>query len=132
MARKSFETIELGEAAVVPAPDGSRVRILPALAGGSMAHFTLEPGKVSIAVRHRSVEEIWFITGGRGEMWRADAAGEEVTPVTEGVALTIPLGTSFQFRTAGSSPLTAVAITMPPWPGEGEAETVCGPWQPVL
>lgn len=132
MAGKNFETIVLDEAAAVPAPDGSRVRILPTLAGGSMAHFTLEPGKVSIAVRHRSVEEIWFITGGRGEMWRADAAGEEVTTVTEGVALTIPLGTSFQFRTAGSAPLTAVAITMPPWPGEGEAKTVSGPWQPVL
>ncbi len=132
MAAKVFETIDLGEASVVPAPDGSQVRILPALAGGSMAHFTLDPGQVSIAVRHRSVEEIWFVTGGSGEMWRSGGGREEVTPVTEGVALTIPLGTSFQFRATGSAPLTAVAITMPPWPGEGEAETVSGPWQPVL
>lgn len=43
----------------VLAPDGSEVRILLALAGGSMSHFLLPPGQVSRAVRHRTVEEIW-------------------------------------------------------------------------
>ncbi len=132
MPDTNFETISLDEAIAVPAPDGSQVRILPALAGGSMAHFTLDPGQVSIAVRHRSIEEIWYITGGAGEMWRTADGREEVTPLSEGVALTIPVGTSFQFRASGPAPLTAVAITMPPWPGEGEAETVDGPWKPEL
>jgi mannose-6-phosphate isomerase-like protein (cupin superfamily) len=40
--------------------------------------------------------------------------------------LTIPLGTSFQFRATGDEPLAAVAVTMPPWPGAGEAYEVAG------
>jgi mannose-6-phosphate isomerase-like protein (cupin superfamily) len=42
--------------------------------------------------------------------------------------MTIPLGTGFPFRAAGDEPLRAVAITMPPWPGEDEAVPVDGPW----
>jgi len=48
-----------------------------------------------------------------------------------GVALTIPLGTRFQFRTTGREALTAVAVTMPPWPGDDEAVAVDGPWTPT-
>ena len=48
----------------VVAPDGSDVRILPGLAGGGMAHFELAPGETSIAVVHRTVEEIWFFVSG--------------------------------------------------------------------
>jgi len=33
-----------------------------------MAHFHLPAGQVSRAVRHRTVEEIWFVLSGRGEM----------------------------------------------------------------
>ena len=35
-----------------------------------MAHFELPPGETSTAVAHRTVEEVWFFLGGRGEMWR--------------------------------------------------------------
>ena len=114
------------------APDGSGVRILPALAGGSMAHFELPPGEVSIPVTHRTVEEIWFFLSGRGEMWRKQGDREETTPVHADVSITIPLGTHFQFRTLGDEPLCAVAITMPPWPGPDEAYPVEGPWEPRL
>jgi mannose-6-phosphate isomerase-like protein (cupin superfamily) len=110
------------------APDGSDVRILCALKGGGMAHFTLAPGRVSKAVRHRTVEEIWFITVGAGEMWRKTADEESVTALAPGLSLTIPLGSAFQFRATGDGPLEAVAITMPPWPGEDEAEFVAGRW----
>jgi mannose-6-phosphate isomerase-like protein (cupin superfamily) len=112
------------------APDGSAVRVLLALRGGSMAHFELAPGETSAAVRHRTVEELWYFVGGRGEMWRRDADGREaVDPVETGVALDIPLGTSFQFRAVGDEPLRAVGVTMPPWPGEDEAELVDGRWE---
>lgn len=80
------------------APDGSDVRVLLALQGGSMAHFELAPGRTSIAVTHRTMQEIWFLIGGRGEMWRKQGALEEVVPVEADVCLTIPLGTYFQFR----------------------------------
>ena len=105
------------------------MRPLLSLSGGSMAHFQLAAGKTSIAVAHRSVEEIWFVTGGRGEMWRKQADAEEVIALAPGVCLTIPLGTAFQFRSSGPEPLRIVAITMPPWPGEDEAYSVEELWQ---
>jgi mannose-6-phosphate isomerase-like protein (cupin superfamily) len=108
------------------------VRVLLSLRGGSMAHFALAPGQTSRAVTHRTVEEIWFFLSGRGEMWRKQGEHEEIVPVEPGVCLTIPLGTRFQFRSFGDEPLTAVAVTMPPWPGEGEAVIVEGPWLPTV
>jgi mannose-6-phosphate isomerase-like protein (cupin superfamily) len=119
---------QLPETPDVTAPDGSDVRILCGLKGGSMAHFSLDPGKVSKAVMHRTVEEIWYIIAGEGEMWRADSLHEMVIALRPGLSLTIPVGTSFQFRSTGPSALEAVAITMPPWPGEGEAVLVKGVW----
>lgn len=124
-------TLHLDDAPLVVAPDGSDVRVLLRLAGGSMAHFSLAPGRVSRAVTHRTVSEIWFVLGGRGEMWRAagDALagdGGSIEILEPGVCLTIPPGTSFQFRASRDEPLAAIAITMPPWPGDDEAIPVEG------
>jgi mannose-6-phosphate isomerase-like protein (cupin superfamily) len=124
----AFDTKLLPGAHDVLAPDGSEVRLLLALAGGSMAHFTLPPGQVSRAVRHRTVEEIWYVLSGGGEMWRARSGHAEITPLAPGVCLTLPVGTTFQFRAGADAPFTAVAITMPPWPGMDEAEFVAGAW----
>jgi mannose-6-phosphate isomerase-like protein (cupin superfamily) len=93
-----------------------------------MAHFQLAAGQVAKAVIHRSVEEIWFILAGRGEMWRQQGEREEILALEPGVCLTIPLGTRFQFRASATEGVSAVAVTMPPWPGEGEAVFVPGPW----
>jgi mannose-6-phosphate isomerase-like protein (cupin superfamily) len=123
-----FETLALADAPLVKAPDGSDVRPLLSLAGGSLAHFELEPGKTSIAVAHRTVEESWFVIGGHGEMWRKQVEREEVVELAAGVSLTIPVGTSFQFRSFGPQPLAIIAITMPPWPGAEEAYAVGGKW----
>jgi mannose-6-phosphate isomerase-like protein (cupin superfamily) len=114
------------------APDGSRVRVLLGLASGSCAHFELAPGQTSVAVCHRTVEEIWFVVSGHGEMWRRQAAHEQIVSLDAGVCLTIPLGTQFQFRSLGPEPLTFVAVTMPPWPGEHEAFEVSGAWTPTV
>ena len=114
----------------VVAPDGSDVRILLRLAGGSMAHFELAGGQTSRAVLHRSVDEIWYVLRGRGEMWRSHAAQEAIVPLEPGTCLSIPVGTRFQFRSLGDGPLSAVAVTMPPWPGEDEAIEVSGAWRP--
>ena len=114
------------------APDGSDVRVLLQLAGGSMAHFELAPRRTSTAVTHRSVEEIWFVLSGRGEMWRRQGEHEAIVTLQAGVCLTIPHGTHFQFRALGETPLAAVGVTMPPWPGEGEAIVVPGPWTPSV
>lgn len=114
------------------APDGSEVRVLLRLAGGSMAHFTLPAGETSIAVAHRTVEEIWYIISGRGEMWRKQEGREEVVTLEPGVCLTLPLGTAFQFRAAPGAALVAVGVTMPPWPADDEAYPVEGCWEPSV
>ncbi|HEX5683146.1 MAG TPA: cupin domain-containing protein [Ideonella sp.] len=123
-----FATMPLPAAPTVTAPDGSAVRVLLSLAGGSMAHFELAPGQTSQAVSHRTVEEIWFVVAGCGEMWRRQGEHQEVVRLEPGVCLTIPVGTHFQFRAAPTLPVSAVGITMPPWPGEDEAVPVPGHW----
>jgi mannose-6-phosphate isomerase-like protein (cupin superfamily) len=125
---KSFSTKQLSVAPDAEAPDGSDVRVLLSLAGGGMAHFGLAPRQTSKAVTHRTVEKIWFFTAGRGQMWREQGGESEIVDVFPGVCLTIPLGTHFQFRSRDSEALAAVCVTMPSWPGEGEAITVQGPW----
>ena len=123
-----FTTKRISDRRDAVAPDGSDVRILLGLRGGGLAHFELAPGRTSIAVTHRTVEEIWFFLSGRGEMWRKLESQEEVVPVESGVCITIPLGTWFQFRALGTEPLRALGVTMPPWPGEGEAYEIPGKW----
>ena len=127
-----FETKRLPDRPDVIAPDGSGVRILLRLKGGSMAHFELAAGQVSKAVVHRTVEEIWYFLSGQGRLWRRSETSEEVVDVGPGLSITIPTGTRFQFRCDGPEPLTIIGVTMPPWPGEGEAQIVEGCWEPTL
>ena len=111
------------------APDGSEIRLLSQTLRGSMVHTTLQSGKVSSPVKHRTVEEIWYVLEGRGEIWRKIGLVEDISKMTAGSSLTIPTSTSFQFRNTGDSPLTVLIVTMPPWPGEQEAEASEGRWQ---
>jgi mannose-6-phosphate isomerase-like protein (cupin superfamily) len=127
-----FMTKRLPAARDAIAPDGSDVRLLLSFPAGSMAHFELAPGETSTAVQHRTVEEIWFFLGGRGEMWRRLGTQEEVVAVDAGVTITIPVGTQFQFRSFGSEPLAALGVTLPRWPGAGEAFPVPGKWEPTV
>ncbi len=114
----------------VIAPDGSEIRLLLATGRASMCHCTLPAGRTTLAVRHRTVEEIWFILGGTGEVWRRDDSGEEVLGVGPGTSLTIPLGAEFQFRATGKEALIFVIATTPPWPGAEEAVRVADHWPP--
>lgn len=127
----SFATKQLSAEPEATAPDGAEVRILHELAGGSVAHFSLPAGRTSRAVTHRTVDEIWYFLEGQGQMWRRQGEQEEIIDVRQGISVTIPVGTHFQFRNTGTGPLSAVAVTMPPWPGEDEAITMDGPWEPA-
>jgi mannose-6-phosphate isomerase-like protein (cupin superfamily) len=123
-----FETRRLPLAPDIVAPDGSDVRVLLRTPRGGMAHFELAGGRVSDAISHRTVEEIWFVVSGRGEMWRRANDREEVVTLDPGVCVTIPVGTHFQFRARDGEALKAVGVTMPPWPGATEAVPVPGKW----
>ena len=128
----AFSTRRLSKQPDAVAPDGSNVRVLLELKGGGMAHIELAPGETSVAVAHRTIEEIWYFVSGQGEMWRKQGEREEIVVVEPGVGLTIPLGTHFQFRALGDEALAAIGVTMPPWPGEGEAYEVGGKWMPTV
>ena len=128
----TFETRQISSSPHVIAPDGSEVRILCQMKRGSMAHFTLPPGAVSIAVAHHTIEEVWYLTSGRGRMWRRLDSVEEIVEVAPGLSITIPVGAHFQFRCDGDEPLAAVGVSMPPWPGAAEAYAVEGPWQATV
>jgi mannose-6-phosphate isomerase-like protein (cupin superfamily) len=107
------------------APDGSEIRLLVSGALGGLAHCVLAPGKSSEAVTHRSVEELWYVLEGAGEIWRG-APGErgEVERIRAGDSLRIRPNVRFQFRAIGDAPLKVLIATMPPWPGAGEAVRV--------
>lgn len=127
----NFATALLPAAGVVIAPDGSQVRPMLSLERGSMAQFQLAAGRVARAVKHQTVDEIWFVTAGAGEIWRSLHGREENVPLDPGTCITIPAGTAFQFRAAKMG-LTIIGVTMPAWPGDSEAVPVTGPWTPTV
>ena len=110
------------------APDSSEIRLLAATSRVSTVHCSLPPGQVSLAVAHKSVDEIWYFLEGQGEVWRKQGEDEEVTTVGPGVSLAIPTGAHFQFRNTGAAPLRFLCVTVPVWPGEDEAYRVKGHW----
>lgn len=93
------------------------MRILSRGNYGSVAHFELAPGQVSVAVAHRTIKEIWYFVSGRGEMWRKLGEQEDAVPVDPGVSIYLPVDTHFQFRSYGYTPLATIGVTMLPWPG---------------
>ena len=113
------------------APDGSEIRLLVDHSAASMCEVRLPPGDVSIPVRHRTVQEIWYFLEGEGEVWRQGPDGATCTvTVSPGSALTIPVGCRFQFRNRSTGDLRCLCFTTPPWPGEHEAivEPDAGAW----
>jgi mannose-6-phosphate isomerase-like protein (cupin superfamily) len=122
------------------APDGAEIRRLAGLAQGAVrstvCEVLLPAGQVSRPLRHRTVEEVWYVLEGRGQVWRSppaphpegtvliaqappavQAAPIEVGP---GDTLVIPTGWAFQFAAGAIGPLRFLCHTTPPWPGAGE------------
>src|SRR5206468_2362974 len=79
------------------APDQSEIRLMVTANRGNCAHCILPVGKTSLAVKHQTVEEIWYILSGNGEMWQKTGGEENIVELKEGVGLTIPTGNHFQF-----------------------------------
>jgi mannose-6-phosphate isomerase-like protein (cupin superfamily) len=66
-------------------------------------------------------------------MWRRQDGQSQIVDVQPGTSITIPVDTAFQISRDSDEPLIAVGMTMPPWPGSGEAQFVddC-PWRPTV
>ncbi len=116
----------------ITAPDGSLVRLLLTQEHGatrcSVIEVDIPAGAVSRPVRHRTVEEVWYVVNGEGEVWRCppDTPPSAVAPVSirPGDALTIPTGWSFQFKAGRRVGFRFICVTIPAWPGADEAEEV--------
>lgn len=132
MTSPSFQTRSLPETVDEAAPDGSQIRRLCRTDRSSLVHVTLPAGGVTRAVAHTSVEELWYVLAGQGELWRALGEEESVVRMDPGVAISLPVGTAFQLRCLSLEPLEVLCVTSPPWPGVEEARFVTGPWTPVL
>jgi mannose-6-phosphate isomerase-like protein (cupin superfamily) len=123
-----FEALCLPEKYDYLAPDGSEIRLLSKGFRGSLCHCVLPTGKVSKAVSHKSVEELWYCLAGEGKVWRRQNEKDNEVEVRPGTSLSIQPGMSFQFRNTGSEPLCFIIATMPPWPGPEEALDTRGRW----
>ena len=114
----------------ITAPDGSAVHLLLDHQHGatqcSVVEVVLPAGAVSRPVRHRTVEEVWYVLAGAGAVWRCppdvDPQDAPAVAVAPGDALVIPTGWAFQFRADAGADLRFLCVTMPPWPGMDEAE----------
>lgn len=113
-------------------PAGAEVRLLLESGTGGMIHSTVPVGQTNRAVVHATVNEIWYILEGHGEIWRKDHEQERVTALVPGVAIDIPVGTAFQYRNVGTEPLRFICVTMPRWPGAHESTYVEGKWNPTI
>jgi mannose-6-phosphate isomerase-like protein (cupin superfamily) len=126
----SFEDASLPDAADCIAPDGSEIRLLAKTPRASLCHARLASAQTARAVRHRNVDELWFCLRGAGRIWRKSGELEDVSDLSEGRSISLPAGTSFQWRNDGPGPLDVLIATIPPWPGDDEAVEVGGAWAP--
>lgn len=113
-------------------PAGAEIRFIMDGASGNMIHSTVPPGQVNRATRHKTVSEFWHVLEGQGRIWREKDGVEETVVLEAGVSIDISVGTAFQYRCDGDQPLKFICISMPPWPGDEEADFLEGPWEPSV
>lgn len=103
-------------------PAGAEVKELMENEYMSLAYLTMKAGKVSKAVTHKTVLEIWYILSGTGEIWWKSKNEEKIINLEPGMSIDIPLGVEFQYRSANSNDLVFLCMTTPPWPGHHEVK----------
>ncbi len=117
------------------APDGSLIYFrVEGARRASLVEVVLPAGRISKPVHHRTVEEIWYVLEGEGEVWLhdPDLDSGSIIALRAGARVVIPTGHRFQFRTIGDSDLRFLCYTSPPWPGDDEAVPVAeGAWAPA-
>ncbi|WP_455208548.1 cupin domain-containing protein [Kaarinaea lacus] len=96
--------------------DGSEIRELmhPAEHGNklqSLAEATVARGSETLKHKHRSTEEIYHITQGKGLM----CLGEELIEVTIGDSVCIAPGTVHNIKNIGNVPLKILCCCSPPY-----------------
>ncbi|MEP3429673.1 MAG: cupin domain-containing protein [Roseibium sp.] len=126
-----MKTTTLSAVPDAKSPAGADIRFIMDGDTGNMIHSTVPSGQINRATRHKTVSEFWHVLEGEGQIWRSFEGTEEVVDLRAGVSIDIPVETAFQYRCTGNMPLKFICISMPPWPGDDEAEFVDGPWVPT-
>lgn len=118
-----IELFQLPSVATHIAPDGSEIRELGDEPAGGLAVCALPSGHVTRAVRHQTIEELWYVLDGRGELSRRKGMSPTtfVTHLRPGAAVYVEPDSVFQFRATGREELNILILTMPRWPGPEEA-----------
>jgi mannose-6-phosphate isomerase-like protein (cupin superfamily) len=98
-------TIELPTVPDATAPHGSKIRLLPGPTNpvASLVHCRLPSGRTASAISHRTVEEVWYVVAGHGELWRRFGDHEKITPFRPGSRSTSRSGRSFSFAPAATA-----------------------------
>ncbi len=124
-------------APLVPAPDGSDVRILCGVQAASSALFSLAPGAVARAVVHGTVEEdlVRPCRAGEGCGDGALATTEEMVELLAGRVADDPGRHRVSVPRNDGADVGSIyfGVTMPPWPGDGRGDvTSPAPGSPTL
>ena len=99
--------------------DGSRIRELAgpswtAARNQSLAEATVPAGGETIQHLHRTTEEIYYFTSGRGSM----RLGDDESEVSAGDCVVIPPGTPHKLWASRDEPLVLLCCCAPPYSDE--------------
>lgn len=93
----------------------------------ALGELALAAGQHTAAVSHRTVEQLWYVAAGSGELWRTSAGERRLDELRPGTCVHVPPGVPFQLR-AGAQGVRLMVVTSPRWPGAHEAAPARGPW----
>lgn len=129
VAATKFDIKQVSKEKPFISDDGSVIRNLTPMGNVQSVHCSLPKGGVIQASRHKTVEQIWYVISGEGEMWLKDQDGLETeSKLAPGTAITVPLGYAFQFRNTGKKDLEIFIVNTTPWSGDGELIPVENHW----
>jgi mannose-6-phosphate isomerase-like protein (cupin superfamily) len=114
-----MQIANLGEVEAFTTLDGSTIREVAgpawtAARNQSLAEATVPPGSDTAAHYHRTTEELYFFTAGRGRM----KLGDEEREVRAGDCVVIPPGAEHKLWNPGTEPLVLLCCCAPPYSDE--------------
>ena len=112
-----------------PAPDGLLIKEIAPISEGGIAQFTINPGFTGKAVQHQTITEVWFLTSGENvEVWISNTNNNQPLALQSGDYFVVLPHTPFQVKNSTAAPVTFLALTMPPYPGDHEVLPASGFW----
>jgi mannose-6-phosphate isomerase-like protein (cupin superfamily) len=136
-ADQSWQSMQRKQAPDGVALDGASIWLLPRTPFSSAIYCELTAGATSRATYNSWIHEIWYFVSGVGEMARwefpSDPDPSAVVAVSPGLAVTIPPGVNFQYRSTDDATMSFVCAVAPPWPDPAANHlSKTQMWQPTL